>query len=197
MITLNYPYGATKLDPDEIEGLIPQHISTHAQLNEWEQENILSAENWYSQRKFSYAKILEIPFINGVHRRMFNQTWIWAGKYRNSEKSIGINPFYIPMRLGELLEDVIYHIKHESYFIDEIVVRFHHRLVSIHPYPNGNGRHARFVADLLLISKQKIRFSWGSQLNDVMTVKEIRKKYIDALRAADKQNYQPLLEFVR
>lgn len=197
MVILNYPYGATKLDPDEIDGLIPQHITTQAQLNEWEQENILAAENWYASRKFSYNDMLEIAFINQIHHKMFNQTWKWAGKYRKSEKSIGIDPFYISMRLGELLEDVKYQIKNKSYSIDEIVVRFHHRLVSINPYPNGNGRHARLAGDLLLASEQQLRFNWGSQLKDKMTAQEIRKQYINSLRAADKQNYQPLLSFVR
>ena len=197
MITLNYPYGATKLDPDEIEGLIPEHISTLAQLNEWEHANILSAQNWYDQRKFLYTKILEIPFINEVHHRMFNETWKWAGKYRKSEKSIGIDPIYIATRLKDLLDDVKHQIKHESFNMDEITARFHHRLVSIHLYPNGNGRHARFVADLLLTSNEKPTFNWGSQLKDEMTNEEIRKKYIDALRSADKNIYQPLFEFVR
>jgi len=197
MITLNYPYGATPLDPDEIEGLIPQHISTHAQLNEWEQQNILTAENWCAQKKFLHTEILEILFVNKIHDRMFHQTWKWAGKFRKSEKSIGIDPLYIPMRLKELLDDVKYQIEHHTYLIDEIVVRFHHRLVSIHPYPNGNGRHARLIADLLLISKEQPRFSWGSKLSEERTNKEIRKRYIDALRAADKHNYQLLSEFVR
>lgn len=197
MITINYPYGATKLEPDEIEGVIPQHITTHAQLNEWEQENILAAENWYTNRKLSYNKVLEISFINDIHLKMFNKTWRWAGKYRKSEKSIGIDPVYIPTRLSQLLEDVKYQIEYQSYLLDEIVARFHHRLVSIHPYSNGNGRHARFAADLLLISKQQLRFNWGSQLKNEMTDKEIRKKYINTLRSADKHDYQPLLNFVR
>lgn len=197
MITMNNPYGSTPLDPDETEGLIPEHISTLAQLNEWEQENILSAEAWYDQRKFSCAKILEISFMNKVHNRMFNQTWKWAGRYRKTEKSIGIDPVDIPVQLKILLDDVKYQIEHNTYSIDETVARFHHRLVSIHPYPNGNGRHARLVADLLLISKQKLRFNWGSQLKEIMTPKDIKKAYITALRAADKQNYQLLFKFVR
>jgi len=197
MLTLNYPYGATKLDPDEIDELIPQHISAHAQLNEWEQENILSAENWYDQRKLSPSEILEISFINQVHRKMFDQTWRWAGKYRKTEKSIGIDPVYIAIRIGELLKDIKFQIEHESYSTDEIVARFHHRLVSIHLYPNGNGRHARFVCDLLLVSNNESRFNWGSQWKNIISLQEIRKKYINALRAADKGDYKPLFSFVR
>lgn len=199
MITINsYPEGATPLDPDEMDGLIPKHISTLAQLNEWEQRNILAAENEYSQKNLLIENILTTEFIKKIHQKMFNKTWKWAGQFRKTEKNIGVDPFYISVSLKSLLDDVKFQIENETYLsMDEVIARFHHRLVSIHPFPNGNGRHARFVSDLLLISLNQPRFTWGDLLKNEISDKEIRKKYIYAVQAADKQNYKFLIEFVR
>lgn len=189
----NYPPGATPLDLDEIMGLLPFHITAQGQLNEWEAANILKAENWIHSS--NHENVLTIKFIRLVHQKMFDDTWRWAGRFRNTNKNIGVDYPMITTELKKLLDDVHYQFTNRTYAIDEIAYRFHHRLVSIHPFPNGNGRHARMLTDILLIKHNKSRFTWGT--NNIESEKEIRKQYITALREADKHHYALLKTFVR
>lgn len=189
-----YAPGATPLDPDEINGLIPLHITTQGQLNEWEAANILQAENWLFSTS-NHGDFLTIDFIKRLHIRMFNDTWKWAGNFRSTEKSIGICPYQITTDLNNLLEDVRYQIINQSLPFDEVAYRFHHRLVAIHPFPNGNGRHARLITDLLLTQTGQPRFTWGKQ--KLEPEGPIRKQYINALKKADAHDYGLLAEFVR
>lgn len=209
-----YPAGATPLDPDEIVGLIPDHITTQAELNEWEQANILEAEMWFSASRFAYnnvstagnvtgghdtspniTELLDITLLQQIHKRMFNKTWRWAGQFRKSNKNIGPDWIYVPVHLKELLEDIKYQVTNHSYEISEIAARLHHRLVTIHPFPNGNGRHARLVTDHFLVANNQPRFSWGQ--SNLYENSIIRKEYIKALQAADKHDYSALLAFVQ
>lgn len=189
-----YALGATPLDPDEINSLIPSHISIQSQLNEWEAANILKAETWLFSNN-NHGDFLSIDFIKLLHTRMFDDTWRWAGKFRITERNIGVIPYKITTALNNLLEDVQYQIINNSLFVDEIAYRLHHRLVAIHPFPNGNGRHARLMTDLLLVQAGQPRFSWGRKKLEAEG--PIRKRYIDALRDADKHDYDALAEFVR
>lgn len=143
---IKYPEGATPLDPSEISDLIPKYVKSHQQLNRWEKKNIAAADKWSLKQK----EILSLSFIKELHSRMFNQTWRWAGKFRSSEKNIGISWPRIPAEIQKLCDDVRYHVDHAIFPPDEIAMRFHYRLVWIHSFPNGNGRHARLMADLLI-----------------------------------------------
>jgi Fic-DOC domain mobile mystery protein B len=194
ILTFNYAPGATPLDPDEIAGLIPPHITTHQQLNEWEATNILKAENWLTSTP-AKKHFLTIDFIKLLHKKMFDDSWKWAGTFRTTAKNIGIDQSMITTELKNLVEDAAYQIKENSYSMDEIAYRFHHRLVLIHPFPNGNGRHARMMTDLLLVQNNYPRFTWGNQQLETQT--PTRKKYIKALRDADKHRYAALAGFVR
>lgn len=193
-ISLDYPPGATPLDPDEAAGLIPSHITTHGQLNEWELVNILEGERWAFSRR--HRNLLSIEFVCRLHKRMFGNTWRWAGTFRSTEKNIGIDPARIQPALLDLLKDVETQLEHKSYPLDEIAARFSHRLVSIHLFANGNGRLSRTMADLLLVRQGAERFSWGAG-NNLVAEGDARRAYLDALRAADTRNYGPLLAFVR
>ena len=184
--------GRTELTEEEREGLIPSYITLRSELNEAEQANILEAEEWAFARK---RDLLEEEFLNNLHKRMYGNVWRWAGRYRTSGKNIGIEAYRIPMELRQLLDDCRYWIKNRTYEPDKTAVRFHHRIVSIHCYPNGNGRHARLATDLLLKSMGQERFSWGGE--NLVDVGETRKRYIAALQAADEHDIGPLLEFVR
>lgn len=188
--------GATPLDPDESVGLIPGHITTQSQLNEWEQHNILDAEKWLFGKKFLLNKITTRDFICDMHRRMFNKTWKWAGKFRQTNKNIGVDSFMISVSLKNLCDDLIFQVEKNIFSTDEIATRFHHRLVAIHPFANGNGRHARFITDIFLQSQNRERFSWGKYY-EITSSTEIRKNYISALRAADRGDYQLLKIFLK
>jgi len=183
---------STPLTEEEREDLIPSYIALRPELNEAEQANILEAEEWAFSRK---RDVLDERFLTGLHKRMFGRVWRWAGKFRKTERNIGIDAYRITIELRQLLDDCRYWIAHGTYEPDEIAARFHHRLVLIHPFPNGNGRHARIATDLLLVSMGRARYTWGRV--NLVAPGEIRQRYVDALRAADHHDIGPLLEFVR
>jgi Fic-DOC domain mobile mystery protein B len=186
------PDDATPLTPDEREGLIPSHVTLRRELNELEQQNILVADTWVFARR---RDPLNEAFGRGLHRRMFGNVWRWAGTYRNSNKNIGVDRELIPIRLNEAFDNVRYWVKHTTYSPDEIAARFHHALVFIHPFPNGNGRWSRSMADILAIRLGQSRFSWGS--GSLRTAGETRRAYIDALKAADNHDSTLLIAFAR
>jgi len=183
---------STPLTEEEQQDLIPSYITLRSELNEAEQANILEAEEWAFTRK---RDVLDEKFLKTLHKRMFGRVWRWAGKFRQSERNIGVDAYRIPNDLRQLIDDCRYWIENGTFDPDEIATRFHHRLVLIHPFPNGNGRHARLMTDLMLTTLGRPRFTWG-RVNLVDT-SETRKTYIAALRAADAHDYDPLLEFVR
>lgn len=189
---IHHPPGATPLDADERASLMPGHIATQGELNEWEQLNILHGEGWArSQRR----DILDEQFLRRLHREMFGETWRWAGRFRTSDKNIGVDWLRIGVEVKNLLDDIRFQVELGTMPADEIAVRFHHRLVAIHPFPNGNGRHARLMADLLAERLGRPRFTWGGA--NLIDANATRQHYIAALRAADGRDIAPLLAFAR
>ncbi len=183
---------ATPLTHEERDGLIPSYITLRRELNQAEQENILAAEEWAFARK---RDVLSEQALKSLHKRMFSRVWRWAGAFRQTERNIGVAPHQIAIELRKLLEDCRYWIDRNTYPVDEIAARFHHRLVWIHPFPNGNGRHARLATDLLLVSLGRQRFTWGRA--NLVDAGQTRQAYVAALRAADAKDVRPLLGFVR
>lgn len=181
-----------RLRPRSARVFIPTHITLRSELNELEQQNIARAYQWAFGRN---RDILSEPFLKGLHRRMFNRVWRWAGKFRETERNIGIEVYRIQTELRQILDDARYWIEHKTYEPDEIAVRFHHRLVSVHPFPNGNGRWARLAADVLIRRLGGERFTWGRV--NLQTSGETRRAYVSALRAADNHDFAPLLAFAR
>lgn len=188
----DYPPGATPLDADELASLIPRHITAQGELNEWEQLNIVQGEAWARRQR---KDILDEAFVRQLHKQMFGETWSWAGSFRKSDKNIGTEWQQVGVKLRNLLDDVRYQIDNATYPPDEIATRFHHRLVAIHPFPNGNGRHARVMADLLAQQLGQPRFTWGRK--SLTEATDARTRYIEALRAADSGDIGPLMAFVR
>lgn len=187
--------GNTPLSPEEQDDLIPD-LATKEELNEWERQNILEAYEWaFDRRNLHRHDSFTESYVRELHRRMFDQTWKWAGRYRTSEKNIGIAYYQIREALVALLGDVRYWIEHATFEPDELAIRFHHRLVLIHPFANGNGRHARLMADVFLERQGIPVFTWGGA--DIVRAGDFRRGYIDALRAADKNDIKPLLVFAR
>lgn len=182
----------TLLDPDERRQLLLPHIATRAQLNEAEQENIADATTWAFARR---RDVLKESFLLSLHKRMLGQVWRWAGRIRNSDRNIGMAFHQIRPQMRLLVEDARYWVDNGTYPADEIAVRFHHRLVLIHPFPNGNGRHGRLAADLLAVRLDRPRLTWGRV--SLVESEETRRRYIAALRAADAHDIRPLLEFAR
>ncbi|MBP6113106.1 MAG: mobile mystery protein B [Sphingobium sp.] len=183
---------ATPLTPEEREGLIPTYITLRRELNEAEQIGIADADRWAFSRK---RDVLDEAFLRSLHKRMFGKVWRWAGQYRTTARNIGVDAYRIGVELHQLLGDVRYWIENATYSPDEILARFHHRLVFIHPFPNGNGRHARLAADLLAVQLGQPRFTWGRV--NLTVPQETRRAYVAALRAADAHDIAPLLAFAR
>jgi len=194
MPEIGYPDGATPIEPDEADGLLLTHITTRGELDRWEQDNIIAARAWLDRTK--PIDILNEKYVKELHKRMFGNVWKWAGQFRRTDKNIGGPWQQISIGLKNLFDDASYWIEHRVYSPEEIAVRFHHRLVSVHPFPNGNGRHARLMTDTLLENILKCpRFTWGGK--DLTGAGRVRKEYISALQAADAQSYGSLLAFVR
>lgn len=185
-------FGATPFDPT---GLIP-NLTTIEELNEFEAANITEALLWAQDRKALKTEILTATGLYLLHKKMFDQVWEWAGKLRKSQTIPGVPVECIQQEVGVMLGNVKYWIEEETFSIEEIAIRLHHKLVWIHPFPNGNGRWSRIVADLFLYFNRQPRFPWGP--DDLLKETDARKKYIEALRIADdSDNYKPLLKFAK
>ena len=187
----------TPLDEDESAGLIPPHIETRQELNQWEASNIAVAQEWAATHA---VDILSVDRLMELHRRMFDDTWSWAGQFRRSDKNL--TPYSwteVPRLMQDLVEKSRVRYEHSPKSpeaLDELAVRFHHELVHIHPWPNGNGRHARLATDLLLRQWSRPPFTWGSSTKPSVR-SGARTRYINALKAADAGDLSPLLRFAR
>lgn len=193
-IGLDEQEGQTPLDPDEKAELIPEHLATQGELNDWEQENILRAVRWLKRQRS--PEVLSEGFCRTLHAKMFDQTWRWAGTFRRSDKNIGCDWTQIGVQLAQLFGNTRWWVDNDTFCLDEVAARFHRDLVWIHPFPNGNGRHARMMADAFVRTLGRPAFSWGNGGN-LVAADEVRARYLTALRAADHGEYQLLLAFVR
>lgn len=193
-IILKYIKGQTPINEEEKEGLLIKTITLQKELDEFEQLNIEKAVEWIIQANLNQDKILSEKFIKNLHKKMYDDVWKWAGAFRKSEKNIGIKWTQIGIELKNLIDDTKYWIKNKTYPPKEIAIRFKHRIVQIHCFPNGNGRHSRMMADIIIesIFKKEI-FTWNK--SNMTKADETRKKYIKTLREADKGNIKSLIEF--
>jgi Fic-DOC domain mobile mystery protein B len=181
-----YDEASTPINPDEIRNLIPLHLQTQSELNLWEQNNIVDAENkLFKSKLFKSRKTLNMDeaFIKNTHKLMFNKTWKWAGKFRTTNTNIGIEWLKIPQEIRLLCDDFAFQLANNSFQLDEIAVRFSHRFVCIHPFPNGNGRCSRLITDWILVKNGRERFTWGRK--NLVNASETRTKYINALKAEE------------
>ncbi|MDB9755816.1 mobile mystery protein B [Winogradskyella sp.] len=195
-LELNYKDGQTPLNADEKEGLKIKSITTQKELDEFEQLNLEKAVEWTIRTKLKQERVLTEKFIKDLHKKMYGDVWKWAGNFRTSEKNIGITWTSISTYLKALLDDANYWVDNHIYAPEEIAIRFKHRLVAIHCFPNGNGRHSRLMADIIMESviEQDI-FSWHS--SNMVKADDVRKAYILALKKADGGNIDPLIEFAK
>jgi Fic-DOC domain mobile mystery protein B len=195
-LEFDYKDGQTALDEEEKEGLKIKSITTQGELDEFEQLNIEKVVEWTIHTKFKPENILTEKFIKNLHKRMYGDVWKWAGEFKRTEKNIGISWIQIGIELKNLLDDTKYWIENKTYLPEEVAIRFKHRIVSIHCFPNGNGRHSRMMADIIIESIfQKEIFSWHQ--SNMVKSNEIRKEYINALKKADDGNVAPLIKFAK
>ena len=194
-LKLTYPVEATPLNLDEASHLIPDYITTQKELNILEQKNILEGMIWAEKQK--KVNVLSITFTYKLHKQMFNQVWKWAGIPRKTDKNIGVPWFQIPTQLNNLFKNTKYWIENKTYKWMELAARFHHKLVLIHPFPNGNGRYARLMTDILCKSHNQPLPSWGEKKSSVVFENENRTTYISALKKADKGDFTNLITFMK
>lgn len=194
-MALNWEFtgGSTPLDEDEKLGLITDWVTTRSQLNEVEQYNIETGEQWALGLNRRPVDFLGETFVRRLHKEMYKKVWKWAGKFRRTEKNIGVDSICIPVELRQLVDDARYWVEHATYPADELAIRVKHRIVSIHCFPNGNGRHSRLLADVVASSLGRPLFTWGAN----MEMPDVRDRYLNALRKADRGDIVPLIAFAR
>lgn len=195
-LDLNYHQGQTPIDEEEKDDLLIRTISTREELDEFEQANILEAIEWSIRTTRPLTTVLSVDFIKELHRRMFSQVWSWAGSFRKTNKNIGVDKYLIEQELYKLMADCRSWIENSVYSEDEIAVRYKYRMVSIHPFPNGNGRHSRICGDILVsqVLHQEV-FTWGGK--DLNLPGDARDIYLSALFQADKGDMSPLIKYAR
>jgi Fic-DOC domain mobile mystery protein B len=195
-LEVEYIDGQTPLDEEEKEGLLIPTIATRRELDEFEQKNIEQAIQWVLTRSLKLETIFTEKFVCNLHKRMYGDVWAWAGAFRKTNKNIGVDKWQIPTELKYLLDDAKFWYKNETFPPDELAVHFKHRIVSIHCFPNGNGRHSRLMADIIIekIYKRPV-FSWGA--SNLANSSNIRNDYLKAVKEADKGDYSLLLAFSR
>jgi Fic-DOC domain mobile mystery protein B len=197
-LTNELPYGVTPIDPDEAEGLLQTHVSSRQELDELEEANIQAGLEWAQRRAVLGRRPVDAlteEFLYELHKQMFGAVWAWAGKVRTTDKNIGVDKFVIRVEVRKLVDDARYWRENGTYRPDELAIRFHHRLVWIHPFPNGNGRHARLMADLIVQQAGRPPFSWGGA--SLVQTSELRSAYLGALRRTDDGDLDALLRFSR
>lgn len=193
-LDFQYINGQTPLDEEEKEGLKISSITTQGELDEFEQLNIEKAVEWTIRSRFKTERVLTEKFVRDLHKRMYGEVWKWAGEFRKSQKNIGVEWTKIPLELKKLLEDTMYWIENNTFSPEEISIRFKHRIVYIHCFPNGNGRHSRMMADIIMETVfGKDVFKWHQ--SNMVKANLTRKKYIDALKMADNGDIGPLVNF--
>ena len=195
-LKIEYINGQTALSEEEMEGIKIPSITTRRELDEFEQLNIQKAIEWTFRLKLKPEQLFTEKFVKDLHKKMYSDVWKWAGSFRKTEKNIGIKSYRIGMELKQLLDDALFWFQNNTYEKDEMAIRLKHRIVSIHCFPNGNGRHSRLIADLIMSKLYNEQyFSWGK--GNLIKANELRENYIKALREADNQNYQPLIAFAK
>ncbi|HLT87828.1 MAG TPA: mobile mystery protein B [Sphingobacterium sp.] len=195
-LDLEYIDGQTPIDEDEKEGLLIETIATKEELDEFEQQNIEESIQWIFGKKFNAKDVFTKKFICNLHKRMYGNVWAWAGDFRMTNKNIGIDKYQIPVALKVLCDDALFWVENNTFPPAEIAIRFKHRIVSIHCFPNGNGRHSRLMGDIIIekLFGEK-SFSWGA--DNLTKAGDARRAYLHAVKAADRGDYLPLLVFAR
>ena len=191
------PIGATP--GGDTSGLLLEHLSTTTARNAAETEAISRAYDKYvfrARRKKQGTEWLTDDFIRRVHADMLGTIWEWAGKYRQTKFNLGVDPHLIREQIKLFTEDFLYWNGTESTMsVIEIAARIQHRLTNIHPFTNGNGRHARLITDIFLHSR-KLPIPQWPQIQLMAQGNEIGEQYITAMKKADNGDINDLIQFI-
>jgi Fic-DOC domain mobile mystery protein B len=186
--------GSTPLDHDQIKGIRFAHLTTMGELDELEDENIQRGLEWLNHQKTK--DYLSIEFLCKLHEKLFGEVWKWAGKFRTVEVNISKYRHHdVRPQLHNFFEDIKLWISGGKMSWDEISAEMHHRLVTIHPFPNGNGRTTRIFTEYVQKRNQQQVTSWGSTRK--IDQKKRRDDYIKALRLADIGDFRALIDFMK
>jgi Fic-DOC domain mobile mystery protein B len=195
-LEIDYIDGQTPLDEEEKEGLLIKTITTRRELDEFEQQNIEKAIEWTIRRNLKIEKIISEEFVRELHRKMFGDVWKWAGEFRRTNKNLGCDWKLASVELKKLNDDCSFWLKNKTYSDEETAIRYKHRIVSIHCFSNGNGRHSRLMADVIISNAfGKKVFTWGA--TSLNKEGEARNSYLKAIKQADKGEIKSLIVFAR
>jgi Fic-DOC domain mobile mystery protein B len=192
----NQPAGASPISDEQAEGLKQTWVSTQEDLNAVEEKNFSRGRDWLFKSKREANDISRIEFLCTLHKKMLGEVYSWAGEIRRNQTNIGIESHQIRTSVENLRRDLLSWIDNQSHTEEEIAIKYHFRLVQIHPFLNGNGRLSRFLADFLNEKYfENEPFSWGRK--NLILKGEARSSYLRALKDADQENLMPLIEFAR
>ena len=194
MTTSLLPAKSWALEVQERQALIPFHLSTRFELAAWEQANMAKALTWLEQRR-QRGTVLTSRFMRSLHKKMFDETWDHAGRYRRAKSARGVAAWTVSTRVEDVIAKARGWIQQGAYPADEIAIRFHHRMSEIHPFERGNGRVTRLMTDALMVELGQTAFSWGSGAD--LSAVDLRDRYLAGLRVADNDNIGVLLDFAR
>lgn len=183
--------GHTLVPDDELEHLKLSYIRTRGELNAAEQAGI--ARVYASRRRPTLDRLLDDLYLRRLHRRMYDQVWDWAGRYRLVDTNIGIDPPQIPAAVRDLVAGAKMWFDGGDPSVE--AVRLYHRLVFIHPFVNGNGRFSRLAAHFAGRALDIEPFTWGASLG--LDTTTLRRRHLEALWAADAGDLDPLIVFSR
>lgn len=186
--------GSTPLDPDQIRGIKFSHLVNMGELDEVEDLNIQKGLEWLNRQKGD--DYLSMEFLCKLHEKLFGDVWKWAGTFRKVEVNLSKIKYYdVGPQLKMFFEDAKLWIEGGRMSWDEISAEMHHRLIAIHPFPNGNGRTTRIYTEYVQKRNKQAVTSWKASLNH--DPKERRRVYIKSLQQADKGDFRPLIEFMQ
>jgi Fic-DOC domain mobile mystery protein B len=187
------PSGAT---PFDVDGLRLTHLRTREAIYDAEAENILLAYQKYLRRRLSPNRAwFTEGFVRQVHRDMLGAVWEWGGRYRETELTIGVPAHQIREEIAKLCDDRLFWDKDKNMPIIERAARLHARLAWIHPFRNGNGRHARLITDIFLYSHRHALPEWPH--SELIQEGTPREEYLVAMKQADRGNFESLITFTK
>jgi Fic-DOC domain mobile mystery protein B len=176
---------------DDLSGPKLPGIKLRSELNVAELENIRKAlVKYFGGKTTKRLAPFDLVWCLRLHAEMLGDVWDWAGQLRTSDGfNIGIPCHKISSELQALLDDLVSWPGFGMPWTEQ-AARLHHRAVFIHPFVNGNGRWARFLANIWLKKHRQAITLWPEAV--IGEASSVRGEYLSAIVAADRGDYGPL-----